>query len=178
MIITKGDFMIKELVIKLIGSESFWAALVFGFSVYSWGKTKEKEMQGEKLQALEKKVENDLRLKAEFRDNWSKIASFSEDCSEIFKKEIGQIEDDEYRVCIFHVIDILQDVHYSYEQRKQNLDLSLWRNTFWHVFNPHKRQAFVTAYYKYKKEQQFSKSFTKYVDLIIKQNQQVLKRGG
>lgn len=163
---------------SMLRTESFWAAMVFGFTIFQYSKTKEKELQAEKLHALEKKVENDLRLKAEFRQTWTKLVSFPGDVESIFREEISKIKEEKVRICIFQVIDILHDVHYTYEQRKESLENSLWKNTFWYVFNAEEMKAFITALNKYQKKQHFSKSFIKYVNFIIKQNQVRSKKGG
>jgi hypothetical protein len=131
------------------------------------------------LHLKEKIIENNLRLKAELRLNSAKIASFTGDSSkEIFNKQIEEIADDDIRVCIFNIIDILQDVFYFYEARGEQIENSLWKNAFNYFFNPKKMPVFISAYEKYKTQQDFSRTFVKYVDNIINKKKQVFKQKG
>jgi len=155
--------------LSFLGTEWFYASLMFGFGVYTWNKQKKESLKQEDLQLKEKIIENNLMLKAELRHNSTKLASFQGDSKEIFLKDISQIKDDDVRVCMFNIIDILQDVFYCYEARSEKINSSLWKNTFYYFFNPVKMPAFVSAYEKYKSQQNFSKTFVSYVDNIIKQ---------
>ena len=157
-------------------SEWFYTALALGFGVYSWNKQSSKQLQEEQKQSLDKQIENNLRLKSEFRQNMAKISAFPEDNKIIFHKEFGDIQEDEIRTCIYHVIDILSDVYEYYRIKDEDVDASNWRKTFVYVFNPVEMPAIVSAYQKFKKEGQFSPEFALFVDAIInKHNSQTIK---
>ncbi len=161
---------------KLLMSEWFYAAGALMFAVYSWSAQSDKQLQEERQQSLDKKIENNLRLKSEFRQYMAKISAFPEDNKVIFHKAFGDIQEDEIRTCIYHVIDILSDVHEYYRLKGESVVDSNWKKSFNFVFNPKEMNAIISAYQKFKQEGQFSCEFVLFVDSIIsKQSSQGIK---
>lgn len=108
-----------------------------------------------------------MTLKKELRESWTRLASFSGDIKSIFAKDIDELQDDNMKLLIFHVIEILHDSHYVYSKRKMPMEDSLWEISFNHVFS---QKVFVTGFRKYTTQQKFPKSFIKFVNGKIKLN--------
>lgn len=160
---------------SFLRSEWFWCACMMVYTAWAGSKNSKESVKQEKLQVKEKNIENNLRLKAEFRQNWAKIANLSGEGKILYAKDISEIPEDDVKVLIFQVIDILQDVFYFYKERGQNPLNSLWKNTYLYVFNPVRMKAFVSAYKKYKDEQDFDEDFKKFVDKIIINQKRAIK---
>lgn len=167
-----------------LAQEWFWSALSFNLALISsivaivmWRKDSANKLREEKKSVLAQIVRNDLELKKTYRDCWSKIASFPGDAkTEIFAKQINHIKNDEIRVSIFQIIDILSDVYFFYSTFEQDIHVSQWKQNFSHTFNPNKMVCFVSAFDKYRENQKFSLEFENFVKEIIIENNKQFKK--
>jgi hypothetical protein len=103
-------------------TEWFWSFLTFLLTLSSavvaiviWRMDSKKKLNEERQQSIALLVRSDLEMKDAYRNSWSKIAAFEGDAEkQIFRKKISDISDDNIRVCLFQIIDILSDVFYYY----------------------------------------------------------------
>lgn len=157
-------------------SEWTYAAGTLFFMMTAWRVDTILKKREVRHQRLANKINIYLDMKREFRQNWSKISSFPENNKELFRKSLSELQNDELRTCIYHVIDILSDAYYLHTEMGDDINQSEWRKNFVHVFNPIEMKTFVDAYEKYKEEKQFSGSFVKYVEKIINNHKSAAKK--
>lgn len=141
------------------------------FGIVLWRKDAKQKLKEEHQQTLYKRIENDVRMKALYRDSSSVLAGFKGDIkTEIYLKKVSDIKDDDVRMCIFQIIDILSDVYFFYQISGHSIEDSIWLKNFQHCFNPKEMIVFVSAFRKYQSENQFSDEFISFVNKIINQN--------
>ena len=148
---------------------SFILALVSAIvAMVMWRIDAKQKLREEKIQTLSRIVQIDIELKEVYRVAWARITSYQEECKQknILSKDLTRIKEEQVRMSIFQVIDILSDVHKHFNTFEMPLD-ETWETHFYHTFDPNRRKAFVQAFYKYQADGNFSKNFVAFVKEII-----------
>ena len=111
--------------------EGFMALLSFILSSYIFYQMREDK----KETAHEKRIEIYMSLSSEWHNIWTTITSFPEKNKDLFKLNVGELKDENYKCAFANAIFLLSRVHYYYEQTNQDITKSDWHRTCQSVFN-------------------------------------------
>lgn len=127
------------------------------------------QMREDKKEAAhEKRIEIYMNLSSEWHDIWTTITSFPEKNQDLFKLNVGDLKDENYKCAFANAVFLLSRVFYYYEQTNQDITKSDWHRTCKSVFN---KNIFFSVFSNHK--DRYSPSFNEYVNSIKKEVKKV-----